>query len=536
VRVVVAGLRRDALYDLLVPPFILATPFVSFVNHNEYGYAAAEVWISFTGLAAAGLLCGLIIVLGGQWLRVLVTAGLLTLFVDLQFEWLDPPTYFRCLCLGSGMLLLCWLLGEHLSRIIAPVFATMLAAGLLFPGGSAEWSAKASAPPVDAQAMARPAPPVIVHLIFDAFIGVEGIPPEVPHGTAVARSLRSFLHDAGFHVFGRAYSRFDRTENSIPNMLNYASVPEQRHFIKDDHRRLRENQYFSDMRKRGYAIHVYQPDYMDFCGGHEREISSCRTFPTFGIAALHTLELPVLTKTELVLRNFVELSMVWRILKRKVTSNDHYFPKWLFTSPDLWPVRSFQLLDIVAHDVANASPGDFYFAHLLVPHDPYVYDRHCNLRDPHDWEDLPWSTNAESRIHYYTLYVEQLECLRTRLQGIFGWWSREGVFDHSRIIIHGDHGSRLYRREATIANGDELLISDYVDSFSALFAVKAPGLDAEYDRSMVAIQDALAAVAHDQPLDQLSAQAASPYVLLPNRGGSAMMRRPMPDFGDLPAQ
>ena len=247
---------------------------------------------------------GLLIVLGGHWLRVLVTAGLLTVFVDLQFEWLDPPTYLRGLCLGSGMLLLCWLLREHLNDITAPVFATMLAAAVLFPDGSGEWSAKARAPRVDARGMARPAPPVVVHLIFDEFIGIEGIPSEVPHGIAVARSLRSFLHQAGFHVFGRAYSRFDRTENSIPNILNYVSVPEQRHFHKGSQRRLDENRYFRDMHKRGYAIHVYQPDYMDFCAGHESEISSCQTFPTFGINGLHMLQFPALTKAELVIGTF----------------------------------------------------------------------------------------------------------------------------------------------------------------------------------------------------------------------------------------
>jgi hypothetical protein len=532
----VAALRRDALYDLLAPQLILATAFVSFVNHNEYGYAAAEIWISFTGLAAAGLLCSLLIVLGGQWLRVLVTAGLLTLFVDLQFEWLDPPTYLRVLCLGLGMVFLCWLVRGNLSRIIAPVFATMLVAGLLFPSGSGEWWAKARTPRVDAQASARPSPPVVVHLIFDAFIGVEGIPSEVPHATAVAHSLRSFLHDAGFHVFGRAYTRFHKTENSIPNMLNYSSLPEQRHFVQGDHRQLRENRYFEEMRKRGYAIHVYQPDFIDFCAGHESEISSCRTFPTFGISGVHTLPLPVLEKAELVLRNFFELSGVWRFVRLKAISSGHRFPNWFFSSPHLWSVRGLELLDIVARDVANATPGSLYFAHILAPHDPYVYDRNCNLRDPHDWEDRPKSSSAQSRIRYYRLYLEQVECLRTRLEGIFDWWSREGVFSRAKIILHGDHGSRLFSREATIANGDELLPSDYIDSFSTLFAVKASGLEAKYDRRMVAIQDALAAVAHDQPLGQLSARAGTPYVLLPNSGKREMTPRPMPDFGELPAE
>lgn len=528
-----AALRRDALYDLLAPPLILATPFVSFVNYNGYGYAAAEIWISFAGLTAAGFLCGLLMMLGGEWLRVLVTAGLLTFFVDLQFQWLERPTYLRVLCLAFGMLLLCFLLREHLRRITALVFAMLLAAGLLFPDGSGEWSAKARAPRADARAMARPAPPVVVHLIFDEFIGVEGIPSEVPHGTAVARSLRAFLHEAGFHVFGRAYSRFETTQNSIPNMLNYAAVPEQRHFNMG--KRLAQNRYFRDMHKQGYAIHVYQPDFMDFCAGHESEISSCQTFPTLGISGLRTLELSALTKAELAMRNFFELSAVWRTLRRKAMSHRSHFPEWFISSPHLRTAQSLQLLNIVAHDVAQATPGNLYFAHLLIPHAPYVYDRNCNLRDPHDWEDRLWSNSAESRVHQYILYLEQVDCLKTRLHDIFAWWSLEGVFDRSKIIIHGDHGSRLYRRMPIIYNVDELLSSDYVDTFSTLLAIRSPGSEAKYETSMVAIQDALAAVAHNQPLDQLSG-GAKPYVLLRDPEEVEMVRRPMPDFGALPAE
>ena len=81
--------RRDLIYDLLAPPLILTTPFVSFVNYNDYGFAGTEIWLVLGGLIALGLLCGVVITLGGQWARIIVTAGLLTLFVDFQFDWLD---------------------------------------------------------------------------------------------------------------------------------------------------------------------------------------------------------------------------------------------------------------------------------------------------------------------------------------------------------------------------------------------------------------------------------------------------------------
>ena len=103
------------------------------MNYNDYGFARMEVWLVLGGLIALGLLCGVVMTLGGQWARIIVTAGLLTLFVDFQFDWLDKQPEFRVPAFGIGMLLLSWVLRTQLSRIAAPVFATMLVATLVLP-------------------------------------------------------------------------------------------------------------------------------------------------------------------------------------------------------------------------------------------------------------------------------------------------------------------------------------------------------------------------------------------------------------------
>jgi hypothetical protein len=529
----------STICDLLAPPLILLTPFISFINHNDYSYSLPELWLCVAGLVALGLLCSIVMALGGTWLRVLGTAALLMLFVDLQFEEFDTLPRLWVLGCGIGMLLLCGLMREHLSRITTPVFATMLAASLVFSGGSKGGSAQVQARRSDAQEMPRPAPPVMIHLIFDEFIGIEGIPPEAAGGNAVRHSLRSFLVENGFQVFGRAYSRFHRTDNAIPNTLNYASVPEETHFIEGDRKLLKENRYFREMNARGYLIHVYQPDYIDFCARSEFPIASCRTFPS-DIKPLEALQLSTTAKAELILRNFGDLSEIghtgawyYRRGMRKAVSYGYFSPEWIPGSLHVWSAGGLEIFDIVARDVANAAPGDLYFAHLPTPHSPYVYDRNCNLRPPHDWVDRP---DRVPRLERYRLYLEQVECIHNKLQYAFDLWRHAKVFDRAKIIIHGDHGSRLYLTEPTVDHRDELQKSDYVDSFSTLLAVKAPGLEPKYDGHIVAIQDALAAVAHDQPLDELPDRAKKPYVLLRNLEGSEMIPRPMPDFGDTPAE
>jgi hypothetical protein len=535
-----AAARNRPIYDLLSPPLILLTPFISFVNHSDYSYSTPELWVSIVGLTTVGLLCAVVMTLGGAWLRVLGTAGLLTLFVDIQFEWFDTLAPVRLPAFAIGALLFCALLREHLSRIAVPVFATMLLTALLFQGTSSELPIPVAAQRPQPEATPTLAPPVVIHLIFDEFTGIEGVPPEASDANGVQHKLRTFLLENGFQVFGRAYSRFHRTINSIPNEFNYASVPDESHFVEKDSMRLIRNQYFSDMFERGYKIHVYQSDYLDFCSGYERQIASCRTFLGQEINPLRYLPLPVNTKTELTLRNFGNLSLVWRAgwryyhrALRKAVSHGYLSPESLPGSFHLWSAHGLRVFETIARDVANAAPGAMYFAHLLIPHAPYVYDRSCKLRDPDNWVDRP---DPVPRLRRYELYLDQVECVYNRLQEAFDMWRRARVFDRAKIIIQGDHGSRLYLTEPTVENRDELRESDYVDSFSTLLAVKAPGLEPRYDGRILAIQDALAAIANNEALDGLSVRADRPFVFLRNMRGRQMIKRPMPHFGDLPAE
>jgi hypothetical protein len=160
-----AEARNSTIYDLLSPPLILLTPFISFINHSDYSYSNPELWLCIVGLTTLGLLCSVVMILGGEWFRVLGTAGLLTLFVDIQFEWLDDLARIRLPAVAIGALLLCMLLREHLSRIAGPVFATMLLAAWLFQGTSSEVSVSVAAPRSHSQVRPTLAPPVVIHLI-----------------------------------------------------------------------------------------------------------------------------------------------------------------------------------------------------------------------------------------------------------------------------------------------------------------------------------------------------------------------------------
>jgi hypothetical protein len=150
-------------------------------------------------------------------------------------------------------------------------------------------------------------------------------------------------------------------------------------------------------------------------------------------------------------------------------------------------------LDGLEADLARARPGDFFLAHLLIPHFPYVYDAGCNLRtDPEVWLNKDalshrfstWNppNTAVSRMERYRNYLAQIACTNRRLERLFDILKGSGQFERAIILIHGDHGSRITRSPMYAYAHDTLTPDDYRDSFSTLFALKAPGIEPGYDR------------------------------------------------------
>ena len=170
------------------------------------------------------------------------------------------------------------------------------------------------------------------------------------------------------------------------------------------------------MYQQGYRIHVYQSDYIDFCSGYEALVVSCLTLPSRSIEPLPTLPLSSLMKAELALRTFVSLSVLEHELahyymqfRRKALSLGYDLPSWWLNQAKLGTAGAMQILDTVAQDVRKVRAGELFFAHIMLAHHPYVYDRTCRLRNPHDWvgrsEGFGIVNSPEFRIRRYALYL-----------------------------------------------------------------------------------------------------------------------------------
>jgi hypothetical protein len=216
---------------------------------------------------------------------------------------------------------------------------------------------------------------------------------------------------------------------------------------------LPENAWFARLRREGYAIRVYQTDWLDLCAA--AEVDACYTYPIYSVNAVQ--------------RSGLSTGQRLRILLGKL---DLGRPVAL---PG--PLASFDALDRFQADIAKAPRSVAYVVHLLIPHHGYLFQEDCSLADPAEWEDQP--TNAtivyppEERLRIYGLYLPQLICTQKRMDELFAVLKGLGVYDDATIIVHGDHGSRIGQRTIH-APPDAQSARDLLDHHSTLFAVKAP--------------------------------------------------------------
>ncbi len=110
----------------------------------------------------------------------------------------------------------------------------------------------------------------------------------------------------------------------------------------------------------------------------------------------------------------------------------------------------------------------FLFAHLLVPHEPYVYDANCGHRPPY------WPTTDEGReaAAVTAAYIGQIQCVNRKVETLV----REVLADSTRpslIILQADHGHGRLGRDLPMLSA---ATPRQVDARSDIFAAyRLPG-------------------------------------------------------------
>ena len=186
-----------------VAPFLLlVAPFLGYVQYHRYGLSHPEVALFVLVLAGVALLLGAGCALSPAF-SVATLAGLLTFFVDIQ---VGAELGLKKLgVLFLGLCVLVWVFRRGAHRIISVTMATVVLMLSLVPARSGALTSEQMSI-ARAAASPRQELPLVLHLLLDEFIGVEGLPTDLaPRG--FKQELQSFFTDRGFRLFGNAVQR-----------------------------------------------------------------------------------------------------------------------------------------------------------------------------------------------------------------------------------------------------------------------------------------------------------------------------------------
>ncbi len=240
----------ERILDVVGVFLIAILPLLIFLKHSDYSLHVPEILVIFGLILVFALICGLLMIPGGVAARIIIFALLAVLIVDVQTDWITTLG-LRLLLNLIFFVVLFWFLRRRLTRLVVIAGGLMVLVTVVLPGEGFVTKTGEPGP----RAGDNPDLPFVLHLVLDEQIGVEGIPVDFdPEGEAAAE-LRDFYLDQSFAVYGRAYSRYYNTRESLTNMMNFASVGIPAHFlggVSEQGIVFEDNAWFEMLYEQGY--------------------------------------------------------------------------------------------------------------------------------------------------------------------------------------------------------------------------------------------------------------------------------------------
>ena len=502
--VAVAGLRKS-LSDWLAGPtetwrhaallgtgataLTLTGSFLNFLNYNRYPVGSADTVLAMAGLLAASLVAGLCAATLGIAGRMLLVIVLASLAVDINFD------DFQLVMFAA---LPAFVFARFARQALMLLFGVVLISEL-WTGMASGRPASADQPVKIGSELPATADFAVVHLILDEHIGLEGIPDSVPGAAAMRERLRTFYNGHGFRIFAGAYSESLHTVNAIPRALSLDSAGAwatgNRNGIDLEH-----NLYFDTLQSLGLRIGVWQSDWIDYC--QHPAVESCAT-RTAGSLIDVGERLPTADKAALLIYRFTGLSGLAQLtiklygvaaLNARNLGLDLPLLQ-VIERTNTSPLNGMATFDDAIAAARSLTPGRAIFAHVLLPHFPYVYDQACGLKRVADWLGRNSVVTWETR---YAAYFDQVSCATRKVEQLLAAVAASPAAGKTVVIIHGDHGSRIMQVEPVIENDGKFSGRDLVDGYATLFAVSAPGIEPGYDTGRYPLRLLLGALAQSR--------------------------------------
>lgn len=295
-----------------------------------------------------------------------------------------------------------------------------------YPAGPLEWSETAKA------GIDRDYLPNIFYIILDAYARGDVLKELYDYDN---RYFLNYLEDKGFFLADRSAANYAQTAPSLASALNYEYLDELIEEIGPNNRdrkhltrMINENRVFRFVKQLGYttvgfdAAGPYSPVWVRNVDRHYPFIHP--------LAEQHLIQL-TLNHFEITLINSTPLFWIFRM----------HFIRFL-SCP--YEIHRHKLLSAFSQieKLSRESGPLFVYAHLLIPHQPFVFAEDGTPLTPNYSFDI-WHRDPEFLKHYKVGYTGQLAYLNSRLRELI-----DNVINNSTtppvIILQADHGPSKY--------------------------------------------------------------------------------------------
>lgn len=481
-------IARNNIVFLILPVVAVFLPLTAVLKDNTESLLSLASLSLFAITALLFIVPGIVMAVGNNYIRIPM-ATLLVVFTAYalyfpvpgqkpEVSWIPFGDYGVLLLVAVAVFFVAWLIRRKLGEILLVILLVLWVSMILTPI-NAEKESKVIY--FNDGAAFNETLPRYIHIFFDQHIGVEGLNSDDNAETAkYKKALISQYVDNGFDVYGRAYSHHNKSMYSFPSFMNFYNGEQPGLFTKEKKfgAKLTQNKLFDLLTKRGYRIHLYQTDYVEMCSPEKYNHYKCETYI---MDRLYDESLPYREKIIIVLDELAKRFMI-KTIWRKLSVH----PEWPNLHADRFSSESLNKIEQLKEDVKNSGRGQAFFSHIMLPHHPYHFDSQCQFT-----RIVPTIDEDREEQGYY---LEQMKCLHKKMKEFILSMKKNGIFEDSTIIIHGDHGSRIIKPQPAL---DEPPSNRYISWHSTFFAIHEPsGTPSKYHINPISLTELMRSI-HD---------------------------------------
>lgn len=305
----------------------------------------------------------------------------------------------------------------------------------------------------------------LLHIILDEQASPDALAHTIP-SEHPALSIYEDYAKRGFHMYRTTRSAHILTRQSLSNLVSLKDDIDNLALLEpsDDHVvSFKRNPQLQQLVAQQYRVRVIQSSYLDFCA-NLFEIA-CQSYPIRDMSVFQTSGLSFATRLSIALnalsRDYMNPKSGRYIGAFKRARHAVSEPTKSFRYMS-WPMKTLEAMDQLQAELQNIQPGDAFVAHLLLPHFPYILNPDCKPNEPSAW-GYPVRHGREQKLEViYRAYWDQVSCAHNRIMQIL-----DDIADkpYVTVIIHGDHGARIF---------SETEDANQADGLDTFLAVKRP--------------------------------------------------------------